>query len=57
VDEINTPQPMDVAGEYWLYADNMTCVLTKGPTMIADRTAPVSFDLMKKTTISLQVKK
>jgi hypothetical protein len=57
VDEINTPQPMDVAGEYWLYADNMTCVLTKGPTMIADRTAPVSFDLVKKTTISLQVMK
>jgi len=57
VDEINTPQPMDVAGEYWLYANNMTCVHTARPTMIADRAAPVSFDLTKKTSISLQVKK
>jgi len=48
---------MDVAGEYWLYANNMTCVHTARPTMIADRAAPVSFDLTKKTSISLQVKK
>jgi hypothetical protein len=55
MDEINTPQLMDVAGEYWLYADNMTCVPTRGPTMIADRAAPVSFDLTKKTSIFEQV--
>jgi hypothetical protein len=48
---------MDVAGEYWLYADNMTCVLTARPTMIADRAAPVSFDLTIKTPIFPQVKK
>ena len=57
MDEINTPQPMVVAGEYWLYADYMTCVLTARPTMIADRAAPVSIDLTIKTPIFPQVKK
>jgi hypothetical protein len=48
---------MDVAGEYWLYADIMTYVPTRRPTMMADRAAPVSFDLTKKTSTFLQAKK